>query len=60
MAGAADGGKITVVFANGQQVPGKVVGRDGSYDLAVIKVDRTDLAAAQPGPGLRRSWSATR
>jgi putative serine protease PepD len=43
VAGAADGGKITVVLANGQQVPGKVVGRDGSYDLAVVKVDRTDL-----------------
>ena len=43
VAGAADGGKITVVLANGQQVDGKVVGRDGSYDLAVVKVDRTDL-----------------
>ena len=44
VAGAADGGTITVVLANGQQVDGKVVGRDGSYDLAVVKVDRTDLA----------------
>ena len=43
VAGAADGGTITVVLANGQQVDGKVVGRDGSYDLAVVKVDRTDL-----------------
>ena len=43
VAGAADGGKITVVLANGQQVSGTVVGRDGSYDLAVVKVDRTDL-----------------
>jgi putative serine protease PepD len=43
VAGASDGGKITVVLANGQQVPGTVVGRDGSYDLAVVKVDRTDL-----------------
>ena len=32
------------MLANGQQVDGKVVGRDGSYDLAVVKVDRTDLA----------------
>ena len=39
VAGAADGGKITVVLANGQQVPATVVGRDGSYDLAVVKVD---------------------
>ena len=44
VAGAADGGKITVVLADGQQVDGTVVGRDGSYDLAVVKVDRTDLA----------------
>jgi putative serine protease PepD len=43
VAGAADGGKITVVLANGQQVSGTVVGRDASYDLAVVKVDRTDL-----------------
>jgi putative serine protease PepD len=43
VAGAADGGKITVELANGQQVPGTVVGRDGSYDLAVVKVDRSDL-----------------
>ncbi len=53
VAGAADGGTITVVLANGQQVDGKVVGRDGSYDLAVVKVDRTDLAA-RPGPLGRR------
>jgi putative serine protease PepD len=43
VASAADSGKITVVLANGQQVSGKVVGRDASYDLAVVKVDRTDL-----------------
>ena len=49
VAGAADGGKITVVLANGQQVPGKVVGRDGSYDLAVVKVDRTDLVPLNLG-----------
>ena len=44
VAGAADSGKITVVLANGQQLDGTVVGRDRSYDLAVVKVDRTDLA----------------
>jgi putative serine protease PepD len=43
VASAADGGEITVVLANGQQVPGTIVGRDASYDLAVVKVDRTDL-----------------
>ncbi|HWO52591.1 MAG TPA: trypsin-like peptidase domain-containing protein, partial [Ornithinibacter sp.] len=43
VAGVADDGEITVVLANGQQVDGTVVGRDKSYDLAVVKVDRTDL-----------------
>ena len=40
-----DGGDITVVFSNGDEVPGKVVGTNVSYDLAVVKVDRTDLPA---------------
>ncbi len=44
VAAAADGGKITVVLANGTQLPGTIVGRDASYDLAVVKVERTDLA----------------
>ena len=43
VASAADGGEITVVLANGQQVPATIVGRDASYDHAVVKVDRTDL-----------------
>ena len=49
VAGAADGGKITVVLANGTQLPGKIVGRDASYDLAVVKVERTDLAPIELG-----------
>jgi len=49
VAGAGDGGKITVVLANGQQVDGTVIGRDGSYDLAVVKVERTDLVALPLG-----------
>ena len=43
VAGAAESGEITVVLANGKQLEGRVVGRDASYDLAVVKVDRTDL-----------------
>jgi putative serine protease PepD len=43
VAGAADSGEITVVLANGQQAEASVVGRDASYDLAVVKVDRDDL-----------------
>jgi putative serine protease PepD len=44
VATAAGGGKITVVLANGTQIPGTIVGRDASYDLAVVKIERTDLA----------------
>ncbi|WP_082569571.1 S1C family serine protease [Knoellia sp. Soil729] len=40
---AANGGKITVVLTNGKQTAAKIVGRDVSYDLAVLKVERTDL-----------------
>ncbi|EAQ00030.1 putative protease [Janibacter sp. HTCC2649] len=41
---AATKGKITVVLTNGKQTSATIVGRDVSYDLAVLKVDRTDLA----------------
>ncbi|KGN39427.1 S1C family serine protease [Knoellia subterranea] len=40
---AANGGEITVVLTNGKQSKAEIVGRDVSYDLAVLKVDRTDL-----------------
>jgi putative serine protease PepD len=43
VAGAANGGSITVVFADGSHEPAKVVGRDASYDLAAIKVNRSGL-----------------
>lgn len=41
---AATKGEITVVLTNGKQTKATIVGRDVSYDLAVLKVDRTDLA----------------
>lgn len=44
-----DGGDITVVFSNGDEVAGKVVGTNVSYDLAVIKVDRKGLPAIALG-----------
>jgi putative serine protease PepD len=43
VAEAANGGTITVVLANGKHSDATIVGRDASYDLAVLKVDRTDL-----------------
>jgi putative serine protease PepD len=36
---AAGGGRVRVVFADGRQVDGAIVGRDVSYDLAVVKAD---------------------
>lgn len=38
VAGAADGGKIRVVFAGGARGSATLVGRSPSYDIAVIKV----------------------
>lgn len=40
---AADSGQITVSLLNGKQEKATIIGRDESYDLAVIKVERTDL-----------------
>ncbi len=43
------GGSITVNLTNGKSYPATVIGRDGSYDLAVIKIDVTDAPALQLG-----------
>jgi putative serine protease PepD len=43
VAAAATGGKIEVVLSNGDTAKATIVGRDASYDLAVVKIDRTDL-----------------
>ncbi|MBT9254027.1 trypsin-like peptidase domain-containing protein [Phycicoccus sp. MAQZ13P-2] len=48
VAGAGDS-TITVVLSNGKQVSGKVVGRDASYDLAVVRVEGADLAPLPVG-----------
>lgn len=40
---AATGGKIVVVRSDGSQLPATIVGRDVSYDLAVLKVDGAGL-----------------
>jgi len=36
-------GKITVIFSDGKTSAAKIIGRDASYDLAVIRVDRNGL-----------------
>jgi putative serine protease PepD len=43
VAAAASGGTISVVFADGKTSKATIVGRDASYDLAVLKVTRTGL-----------------
>jgi putative serine protease PepD len=47
--GSEDSGRIDVVFQDGTQAPAKLVGRDDSYDLAVVKVEVTGLRAVQLG-----------
>ena len=41
--GAADGGDITVHFADGRKFDAKIVGRDANYDIAVVKIDASGL-----------------
>jgi putative serine protease PepD len=47
--GSATASSIKVIFQDGTQVAGKVVGRDASYDLAVLKVKAKGLRALQLG-----------
>ena len=42
-AAASNGGTVKVLFSDGQVDSAKVVGFTSAYDLAVIKVNRTDL-----------------
>ena len=46
---AGEDGTIDVTFADGSTGTGKLVGDDPGYDLAVVKVDRTDLPALTLG-----------
>jgi putative serine protease PepD len=46
---AAGGGTITIVYSDGSQNTAKIVGRDASYDLAVVKADTGDRAALPLG-----------
>lgn len=42
---AADGGSIEVQLNDGTTLAATIVGRDSSYDLAVLKINRTGLTA---------------
>jgi len=46
---AADNGKLTVYFDDGEGVPATIVGRNQSYDLAVLKVDEKNLPVVDLG-----------
>lgn len=46
---AADGGSLTVFFEDGESAQAEIVGRNSSYDLAVLKVDARDLPVARLG-----------
>lgn len=41
--------QLTVVFAGGRRVAGRIVGRDPESDLAVVKADVSDVTVAQLG-----------
>jgi putative serine protease PepD len=64
---ATAGASIRVRLANGKTYDAKLVGRDVSYDLAVIKIKVTDAPAlqlgdsdaVQVGDGVIASWLAT-
>lgn len=46
---AASGGAIEVQFPNQSPVPAKLIGRSVSYDIAVIKIEQSNLPAATLG-----------
>lgn len=46
---AANGGNLTVVFSDGSREDATIVGRNTSYDLAILKVDRSGLPTATLG-----------
>ena len=46
---AATNGTITVELSNGKKYPAKLIGRDASYDLAVLKIDVTSAPTLQLG-----------
>jgi putative serine protease PepD len=48
-AAAASSGTITVEFSNGDQIDAKIVGRDKAYDVAVLKINKGNLAALNIG-----------
>ena len=46
---AADGGSIEVSFSDGSTATGTLIGANAGYDLAVVKVDKTNLPTVPLG-----------
>lgn len=46
---ASGTGTITVEFSNGDQIDASIVGRDKAYDLAVLQINKGNLAALNLG-----------
>ena len=42
-------GRVGVVLADGRRLPGRVVGADAANDLAVVRVEASDLPAVEVG-----------
>jgi putative serine protease PepD len=53
--GAATNGTITVELLNGDTYPATIVGRDSTYDIAVIKVDKGNLPVITIGDSSKLS-----
>ena len=49
IADAADGGRIEVTLHDGRALAGELVGRNISYDLAVVRIDATGLPTSSLG-----------
>ena len=49
VADAVGGGRITVIDNSGTRSAARIVGRNESYDLAVLKIDRSGLPTARLG-----------
>ncbi len=50
---AANGGSVDVLFSDGTTAPATITGRDPQADLAVVKVDRTNLPVIPFGTSSR-------
>jgi putative serine protease PepD len=49
IAGAVDGGSVEVFFDDGTSTSGEIVGRSSSYDLGIVKVEKSGLTPVALG-----------